>query len=103
MASVRSTFDKQLQQLQDDMLELASLVDKAIDRAIEALRRRDRREAELIVSEDLKINRKRFEIEEECLRLMATQQPMARDLRFIVAVLLISTELERMGDHAEGI
>lgn len=103
MSGTRFGFEKQLQQLQDDMLELASMVDKAIDGAVETLKRRDRREAEQIIAADLQINRKRFEIEERCLNLMATQQPMARDLRLVVAVLLIISELERMGDHAEGI
>ncbi|MBI2864582.1 MAG: phosphate signaling complex protein PhoU [Chloroflexi bacterium] len=103
MHGTRLIFEKQLQQIQDEMLELASMVDKAIDASVEALRRRDRKEAERIVAADLLVNRKRYEIEQNCLSLMATQQPMARDLRLIVAVLLIGTELERMGDHAEGI
>lgn len=103
MSATRLAFDRQLQQLQDHVLELASMVDKAIDRSVEALKRRDLDAAKQIVAADLLINRKRFEIEEDCLLLMATQQPMARDLRLIAAVLLIITDLERMGDHAEGI
>lgn len=103
MSTTRATFDRQLTALRDDVLILGSMVDKAIDRSVEALKRRDRNEAEIIVSEDAKINRKRFDIEEKCLLLLATQQPMASDLRVIAAALSIITDLERMGDHAEGI
>ena len=103
MSTIRVTFDRQLAELRDDVLILGSMVDKAIDRSVEALKRRDRSEAQLIVSDDFKINRKRFEIEEKCMLLLATQQPMAKDLRVIAAVIHIITDLERMGDHAEGI
>ena len=103
MATTRATFDRQLTGLKDDVLILGSMVDKAIDRSVEALKRRDRSEAQVIVSEDMKINRKRFEIEEKCLLLLATQQPMASDLRVIAGIMNIITDLERMGDHAEGI
>ena len=103
MTTTRATFDRQLAGLRDDVLILGSMVDKAIDRAVEALKRRDLNESEVIISDDMKINRKRFEIEEKCLLLLATQQPMAGDLRAIAAVMHIITDLERMGDHAEGI
>ena len=101
--STRATFERQLAGLRDDVLILGSMVDKAIDRSVEALKRRDLNESQLIISDDMKINRKRFEIEEKCLLLLATQQPMASDLRVIAAVMHIITDLERMGDHAEGI
>ncbi len=103
MATTRAAFDRQLTELRDDVLILGSMVDKAIDRSVEALKRRDRNEAQVIISDDFKINRKRFEIEERCMLLLATQQPMAKDLRAIAAVMHIITDLERMGDHAEGI
>src|SRR5512146_1819753 len=103
MSTIRATFDRQLVGLRDDVLILGSMVDKAIDRSLEALKRRDLSESQLIISDDMKINRKRFEIEEKCMLLLATQQPMARDLRVIAAVMHITTDLERMGDHAEGI
>ncbi|HEX9015627.1 MAG TPA: phosphate signaling complex protein PhoU [Chloroflexota bacterium] len=103
MSTTRATFDRQLTELRDDVLILGSMVDKAIDRSVEALKRRDVNEAQIIISEDFKINRKRFEIEEKCMLLLATQQPMAKDLRTIAAVMHIVTDLERMGDHAEGI
>jgi len=99
----RKQFERELQTLQDEVLLLGSMVDRAIERSIEALKRRDREEARCIIDGDLDINRKRFDIEERCLHLLATQQPLASDLRFIAAVLNIITELERMGDHAEGI
>ena len=99
----RASFDRQLAELQDDMLVLGNMVDRAIDQAVEALKRRDNELAKRIISEDLLINRKRFEIEEKCLHIMARQQPLASDLRILAAVLNIITDLERMADHAEGI
>src|SRR5450756_83946 len=79
------------------------MVDKALARSVEALKKRDLDDSQMIISDDMKINRKRFEIEEKCLLLLATQQPMASDLRVIAAAMSIITDLERMGDHAEGI
>ncbi|MGE5620588.1 MAG: phosphate signaling complex protein PhoU [Sphingomonadaceae bacterium] len=103
MSTTRSTFDRQLAALKDDVLILGSMVDKAIARSVDALKRRDRNEAEMIISDDMKINRKRFEIEDKCLLLLATQQPMASDLRVVAAAMSIITDLERIADHAEGI
>jgi phosphate transport system protein len=85
------------------MLVLASLVDYAIGASIDALRRLDANAAETIVRDDRHINAKRYAIEEAAITAIATQQPMARDLRTIMAVLHITVELERMGDYAEGI
>jgi phosphate transport system protein len=81
---------------------MGSMVSKATLLAIEALQKRDLTLANQIIADDKKINRKRFDIEEKCIQLIATQQPMASDLRTIVAVLNIITELERIGDYAEG-
>lgn len=103
MWTTRATFDRALRDLQDQVLVLGSMVDKAIERSIEALKRLDQAAAEQIIANDSLIDRKRFEIEEQAIELIATQQPMARDLRTIVAVLNIIVELERMGDYAEGI
>jgi phosphate transport system protein len=97
------TMDRQLEELQDSALELASMVEKAITRSVDALRRKDLAESGRIIADDPKINRKRFDIEERCLLLIATQQPLASDLRAIAAILSIITDLERMADHAEGI
>jgi len=99
----RATFDRQLAELQDELLALGNMVDRAIDLSIEALRRRDNDLARRIIKDDLLINHKRFEIEEKCLQVMARQQPLASDLRILAAILNIITDLERMADHAEGI
>lgn len=99
----RATFDRQLAELQDEMLVLANMVDLAIDQSVEALKRRDNDLAKRVIEGDLAINKKRFEVEEKCLHIMARQQPLASDLRILAAVLNIITDLERMGDHAEGI
>ncbi|MCX7912841.1 MAG: phosphate signaling complex protein PhoU [Dehalococcoidales bacterium] len=100
---IRTDFHRKLRQIQDEVLTMGSMVGKAITRAIEALKNRDLELAKQVIADDKKIDQKRFEIEEKCVELIATQQPMAGDLRTMVAVLNIITELERIGDHAEGI
>jgi len=100
---MRSNFHKELERLQDDVLVLGGMVERAILRAVNALRERDTAAAYVIESEDVLINRKRFDIEEATLLLMATQQPMASDLRRLAAIVHIVTDLERMGDYAAGI
>ena len=99
----RTAFEQQLARIQEDMLALAGMVEAAIERGVRALRERDIELAQQIIADDLLLNRKRYDIEEHCLEIMATQQPLAGDLRTIVAVLHIIVDLERMGDHAEGI
>jgi phosphate transport system protein len=99
----RTAFERQLTEIQEDMLLLATMVDSGMQRSIEALRNRDVAMAREIIADDQKINDKRYETEERCLELIATQQPLAGDLRTIVSVLHIIVDLERMGDHAEGI
>ncbi len=100
---VRSGLDRQLRMLQDEVLMMGGMVEKSIARALDALKRRDLEAAEQVIREDDYIDRKRFDIEEQCIDLIATQQPMARDLRILVSILHITVELERMGDYAEGI
>jgi phosphate transport system protein len=100
---IRTTFHKRLREIQDDILAMGSMVEKAISRSIEALKNRDLALAHQIIADDQKINEKRFEIEEKCIQLIATQQPMASDLRIIMSVHSITSELERIADHAEGI
>ncbi len=100
---LRQTFERDLQHLQDEVLVLGSMVEKAILEAVESLRNRDREAARKLIAGDRVINERRFAIESETLTLIATQQPMASDLRTLAAVLEISTELERMGDYAKGI
>lgn len=99
----RETYQRKLDKLQDDILLLGSMVQKAILDSVDALKRRDLLAAKRIIEADREVNRKRFAIESDCLMLLATQQPMATDLRIIAAVLEIATELERMGDYAKGI
>lgn len=99
---IRTTFHKRLREIQDDVLIMGSMVEKAISRSIEALKKRDVDMAQKIIIDDHKINEKRFYIEERCIQLIATQQPMASDLRIIIGVLNVITELERIGDYAEG-
>lgn len=99
----RASFDRALRQLQDEMLLLASLVDQAIGESLEALRYLDVAAAERIIQGDAQINARRFAIEEMVVTTIATQQPMASDLRTILAVLHTAVELERMGDYAAGI
>jgi len=100
---LRETFEEQLRGLQDDLLAMGALVDRAIERSIQALADRDVELAQQIIDDDTLINQAQREIEEKCLVLIATQQPMASDLRVITSVSGIAGELERMGDHAEGI
>jgi phosphate transport system protein len=99
----RTIFDRQLTEVQEDMLVMAGMVETAIERGIEALRTRNVNLAHQIIADDLQINRRRYDAEDKCLELIATQQPLASDLRTIVSVLHITVDLERMGDHAEGI
>lgn len=99
----RTVFTQSLQELQDGVLALGSMVEKAIGRAVESLRNQDTTLAQQVVDGDARINEARWELEEAAINLMATQAPMARDLRRIAAVMHIVTELERMADHAEGI
>ena len=99
----RETFERELQELKDELLILGSIVEQAVREAVEALKRRDLEAARRIYADDQKINEKRYEIEQDCLVLIATQQPMARDLRMLAAILEVNTELERIGDYAKGI
>jgi len=99
----REAFELELKRLQEEILILGDMVQKAIGEAIEALKKRDLTEARRIIANDRLINEKRFAIEADCLALIATQQPMAGDLRTLAAVLEIATELERIGDYAKGI
>jgi phosphate transport system protein len=99
----RESFERELRRLQDEMLLLASMVDRSIGDSVDALRRLDLPAAQRIVDADALINAKRYLIEEAAVTTIATQQPMARDLRTILAVLHVSIELERIGDYAAGI
>ena len=93
----------QLQELRDDVVSMASMVDKAIARSVEALQQQDVQAARTIVLADQRINDHRWRTEEQALLVIATQAPMAGDLRTIAAIIHIVTDLERMADHAAGI
>jgi len=98
----RESFHRHLHELQDELLVMGSMAEKALERAMEALKNRDMGLARQVIADDVKINQKRFDIEEKCVELIVTQQPMASDLRIIIAVLNIIIDLERIADHAEG-
>jgi len=100
---MRKTFEIEIQQLKDELLLMGSMVEQQIMDSVEALRKRDIEASHRIFNEDAKINSKRFGIEEQVMILIATQQPMAHDLRLLASILEVSAELERMGDYAKGI
>jgi phosphate transport system protein len=100
---VRKTFESEIQQVKDDVLMLGSMVEHALISSVDALKKRDIAAAEKIFEEDMNINKKRFDIENKLMILIATQQPMAHDLRLLASCMEIISELERMGDYAKGI
>ena len=100
---MNTTFRRGFQEIQDKVLTMGGAVTEAINRSIEALKNRDLKLAHKIIADDAKINEQRFAIEDRCIELMAAHQQMVSDLRTIVSVLSIITELERIGDYAEGI
>lgn len=99
----RDLFRREITELQDEVLILGSMAEKALMDAMEALRDGDHRWSQKIIEDDERINAKRFEIEERVIFVIASQQPMATDLRVLVSMLFIVTDLERIADHAEGI
>ena len=101
--SPRTEYESQLQQVQDELLLIGSMVEKAIKRSIESLRLRDVELARRIVEEDDEIDERYLALEELCIDTIARQQPMASDLRTLITGLQVASELERMGDYAEGI
>ena len=100
---IRKTFENELQEVKDEILVLGSMVEEAILGTVEALKKRDIKASQQILAADREINKKRFEIENQLMILIATQQPMAHDLRLLASSMEIISELERMGDYAKGI
>lgn len=98
-----TSFHKGFQEIQDKVLVMGDMVKKEINRSIEALKKRDLKTAHQIIAADTKVDELRYAIEDMCIELVGTQKHKANDLRVIVAVLSIITELERIGDYAEGI
>ncbi len=99
----RESFDRQLRAIQLDILSLGSMAAKAVERAVEALRARNAPQAQEVIDGDAELDDLAYRIEEHALLLIATQQPMAGDLRIIASAIAIAGELERIGDYAEGI
>ena len=100
---VRPSLDTSLERLTDDLLGLGSMVEKALAKSLDALKRRDLEASSQVVLEDDEIDRQCVQLEEHSIELIATHQPVARDLRRLITTLHIAVELERMGDYAEGI
>ena len=100
---LRGEFDRSLNDLQNGLMELGRLVERAIIKSMDALEKRNLTASFEVVQEDEQIDQLRYKLEETSIDLIATQQPLATDLRNLVAVLQIAVELERMGDYAEGI
>ncbi len=99
----REGFHKRIKELEQDVLQLGEMVITAINRSVEALKNLDAKEAKRVVDNDAQVNKRRWALEDKCVDLIATQQPVASDLREIIAVLSIVRDLERIGDYAEGI
>ncbi len=99
----RNEFGRDLRFLQEELLAVGSMVEKAIANAVDGLKRRDLDLSRQVVQDDAIIDARRYDIEERCVNLIAKQQPMATDLRTIIAILQIVGELERIGDYASGI
>ena len=98
----REAYQRNLRELQDEVLVLGSMIEKALERSMQALKGRDLDLAKQVLAEDKQVDKKRYEIEEQALDIMSCQAPMASDLRILLAILSIVTDLERMGDHAAG-
>jgi phosphate transport system protein len=103
MLQSRATLDRELEDLDTEIVRLSSMADEAIERAMQALYERDIEMATQVIKADTLINDLRFQVEEKSLLILATQQPVAGDLRTIVTTIHVATELERIADHAAGI
>ena len=99
----REGFHRRIKELEDKVLEMGEMVFDAIHRSVEALKTLDTEKARQVITNDAQVDRKRWQLEDRCVDLIATQQPVASDLREIIATLSIVRDLERIGDYAEGI
>lgn len=99
----REGFHSRIKELERDVLHMGEMVIEAINRSVEALGNMDAKAARRVVDNDAKVNQQRWALEEKCVDLIALQQPVASDLREIIATLSIVRDLERIGDYAEGI
>ena len=99
----REDFERNLKGLEDDVVQLSSRVENAIFKSIEALKERDITASQKVVDDDDVIDEEQQAIEDRCIDLIALEAPMAGDLRVLIAAMMVTNELERMGDYAEGI
>ncbi len=99
----REQFLADLERLQDGFLEMGAMVDRQIERATQALVERDGALADAVIRDDDEVNRRRFDLDNQAMLILAQQAPMASDLRVVISVLSMVIDLERMGDHAKGI
>ena len=100
---LRKAFDQEIQTTKDEILILGSMVEQAIHASVNALKAHSLRRAQQVIESDAAINAKRYDIEARVINIIATQQPIARDLRVLASVLEVTSELERIGDYAKGI
>jgi phosphate transport system protein len=100
---LRKTFEAEIQQLKDEIILLGSLVEQNVLDSVDAMKKRDMLASQTVIDLDKKINEKRFALENQVMIIIATQQPMARDLRLLASFFEVISELERMGDYAKGI
>ena len=100
---MRSKFDEQLNQLNDEMMRMGTMIEDSIEKAIDALVNQNVTLAEEIMARDEEIDRQQKKIESICFNLLMQQQPVARDLRTISAAMKMVTDMERIGDHAADI
>jgi phosphate transport system protein len=98
----RGTFEREIGRLEDRLLALGSLVEKALQDSARTLKYRDMKRGQRLIADDRIINQQRYDIKQDVLALIAMQQPTASDLRVLAAILEIVTELERIGDYAKG-
>lgn len=100
---MRNRFDRQLAQLNNELIQMGNLIEEAIEMAVKALVKQDVELAKKAIAFDEEINHQESEIENLCMKLLLQQQPVARDLRLISAALKMITDMERIGDHAADI
>jgi phosphate transport system protein len=99
----RQNFDRELQRIEDEIMVLGSMAEDALTESVQTLKQRDFQASRRLIAADRAINERRFALEDDVMTLIATQQPMARDMRMLAAVFEITTELERIADYAKGI
>lgn len=99
----RADFEMNLTLVQEETIQLSSMVEKAIYKSVDSLKKRDVEASQQVIDEDDLIDLKQEALEERCIELIALESPIAGDLRILISAMMIANELERMGDYAEGI